>query len=132
MKFAFVSLLVSSTLAFSQQHAPVFLTPAQSDKLLIIGPDNGRVFNAMRANHLDSAWAEAQILVDERGQVVGVQNVRGTGAILAAFVGECSRSHFHPYIESGVSLPFATLLKFKYAVQSVQPTCSLWNRSSCR
>ena len=94
------------------------------------GDTGGYVTSIMRRTDLKTAWVTAQILVDERGQVLGVQSLDGTPEVLSAAVREIRRYKFKPYNTERGAMPFVTVLNLKYGIR--EPECSLTNPKPCR
>jgi hypothetical protein len=116
---------------------PVFISTGEAMKLYLdqvkAAPDTndtgGSVSSLMRRAGITSAWVRVQILVDERGQVQGVQSIDGTPQVLSAAVREVRRYKFKPYITESGATPFVTVLNFKYDVR--RPECSMANPNDC-
>ena len=117
---------------------PVFIGTDEAMKLYLdqvkaepeIGDTGGDVTSTMRHIGLKTAWVTAQILVDERGQVLGVQSIDGTPQVLSAAVRELRRYKFKPYSTESGAMSFVAVLNLKFGIR--EPECSLTNPKPCR
>ncbi len=116
---------------------PAYLPHDQALKLYLdrlssepeTGDTGGAVHAAMARSGAKTGWVQVQVLVDERGQVQGVQNIEGTPSILSAAVREVQRYRFQPYVVAGTATPFVTVLRLKFDI--AQPPCGLANPKAC-